>query len=251
MAYGKSTRYRKKAYRKRNYKKKYPSTKNLDRRIKKIEADKEIKNRDSLITSMTLLGDVTAASTNWTLLNDSLDQGTKVPDRIGDEVRITSVSLRIRLSTDVDEVKTTLVRCMVFWDRQANGLPFGYNGTDPTLGTFGPLIPSGASYVYNHYNPYLCGGRTTRYKMLYDKTFTLQPQGFNSDGTKSYQVVKLIKKKIKVNKIMKYKRGGDGTGNLDQIMSGALWLVLVADPTSSTTAPLAMTSYRLNYADSQ
>jgi len=248
-----------KTYRKRKTynRKKYPTTKKLAQKIKKIENDQEVKNRSDLVTAMGIGPTVSVSTTNYILLNASLDQGTAVPDRIGDEVRITSVSVIMRLTTDVDELKTTNIRCLVFWDRQTNGKSFGFDGTDPTLGQFGPFItPSTASFVYAHYNPYMCGGRTTRYKILYDKYISLNPSVVadfdesNGEVKKIIQSVRVKKFKVKVNKKVKYLRGGDGTGNLDQIMSGSLWLVLLSDPTSPTSnLPLGMVSYKLNYKD--
>lgn len=243
--------------RRRKVRKVGPTTKVLAKKIKKIENDQELKQRLDVYSGMTLTPDASlAANSNYKLINDSLDQGTGVTDRIGDQVRITSAMLRIRVTTDKDSLTTSLIRCLVFWDKQANGAAYGYDGTNPNLGSnLGPLITpaSSVSYVYAHYNPYTCGGRATRYKILYDKIWTVNPQTINdfdeaNGNTKAVNLAVIQKNlKIKVNKKMQFKRG-IATGNLADIQTGALWCVMVSDSTANQE-PSALISFKLNYKD--
>jgi len=243
--------------RRRRVRKVGPTTKVLAQKIKKIEGDQELKQRQGVYTGMTLTPDASAvANTNYALINDSLDQGTGVTDRIGDQVRITSAMLRLRITTDKDSLTSTLVRCIVFWDKQANGAVYGYDGTNPNLGAnLGPLLTpdSGVSMVYAHYNPYTCGGRATRYKILYDKIWTINPQTINNfvpaTGVTTTTNLAVIQKnlKIKVSKKMQFKRGNT-TGYITDIQTGALWCVMVSDSIAGQQ-PSALISFKLNYKD--
>ena len=261
MAQGRKRSYRKKRYTKR----KYPSNKKLDKRIKKIEADQEVKQRNGTKTAISIVDtpvlNAGASGGNAFLLNESIDQGVEVAARIGERIRITSINLRMRIFSNVNRLNTTLIRCMIFWDRQTNGFPFGsVDGVTGDLASGrGPLIApdDSVSLLYAHYNPYTCGGRTTRYKMLYDKVFTLTPKmaltyvisaedSDITDTTQAVQTTMYKKLKLKINKSVQYRRGTNA-GTLADIMTGSLWMILLQDEASLPSGGLL--NYKINFKD--
>lgn len=239
--------------------KKSTSTRTLAKKVRKIQNDQEVKQYQGVYTGITVYPDVGYGSGNWLFMNGSLDQGGAVTDRIGDALRLTSLMMKIRVTSDVDSLKTSLVRCMVFVDKQPNSHPFGStDGTTPQLGNgYGPLItPDGSvNFLYAHYNPYTCGGRATRYKILYDKVWRLEPKIVDSsiiassvtDTIGVVQSVLYKPLKIKLNKKVMYRRGVS-TGTLADISTNVVWVVLISD-SSTGEQPTALVSYKLNFKD--
>lgn len=236
---------------------KVPSNKTLNEKIKRIQNDEEVKQRISSRSNINIRDNVVDTNTNFNLilLNDSVDQGVSVAARIGDIVRWTSCKMRMRLTTSGAQIGSSLVRAMVIWDRQPNEHILG-DVASTTVGILGqpsgPLWENDAnSYVFAPYNPYTCGGKGTRYKVLYDKVINLTPkviQDVNGEVvTTSVVPVKAFKKvNIKLNNKTKYTRG-EATGLISNMMTGALYLVLISDVTANF--PTGYVQWKISYKD--
>lgn len=193
----------------------YKKINNLDRKIKKINNNIELKHTDAYFNEV-----VSNDGSDLLLLN-GMGEGLTVADRIGGQVTATSIQLRGQITTSEDNLSSTRVRVIAFWDKQANGaIPITGVGTtaggelldativdDPTLSPF--------NYKAND-----------RYRVIYDKIFTLNPHVVletNEDITTKVVPVSLqFKKKIKLGRVTKYDEGVTGIAS---ILTNSLFLV--------------------------
>lgn len=139
-------------------KKKAPTNKTLNNKIKRIQSKEELKHVDVLSSGTTL------PSTGTFLLLNGVDQGDTDILREGNDITATSIQWRIRYITDVDLVQHVHIRMIVFWDQQPNGAA-------PTAATLldTSVITSIINAPYNR-------NYQKRFKILHDSITTIVPQ---------------------------------------------------------------------------
>ena len=176
MKYGSKRSYSKRNYKynsKRNYKKN-PTTRTLDKKIKKIQKQQEIKYIDNWEKIEASHEPKATYPDSLPRLLNGLQIGTSAIDRIGSSVTATSLTFRgfmyvPNLQTIVKEEdlsRVPLVRMIIFWDESARDVPAIYGSPFSSQETLLDKS-SGADTVFCPYN------RSTRnrFKILYDKTY--------------------------------------------------------------------------------
>lgn len=197
-----------------------PRISTLNKKIKKIEDDIELKYNDREISQ-----NFSSATASLYLLNGIAVGDTQVT-RDGAQLNATSVQFRSVWTTSSLSTAGTVWRIIVFWDRQPNGLTplvTGALGTDALLNTTTITQPIYAPYQYE---------TQQRFRVLYDKIFAMNPYvvgDFNPEtGTTSTTAPQkmVIKKKIKLNRLVKY----DGsTASTADLTTNALWIAFLTD----------------------
>lgn len=178
------------SYRKRPAKK-GPSNKDLNKKINHIKnnlielKDQDVFNNGSVITNTGLL------------INGMNLTGS----RSGNDIQASSLTMKAIITSDIDTLVPSHVRCIVFWDRQPNGanaVLIGANGLlENNIVT--NLVVSPRNY-----------DTIERYKILDDFTFVLNPQQvFDFDvatGTTTtvIPVSHEVNRYYKLNRQMKY-----------------------------------------------
>lgn len=219
-----------------------PSINSLDKRIKKINSETELKWNDSFgtITSSDTAATVAA---NAVLLN-AMAQGTTAITRLGDLITMTSLQIRFLISSDIDRITTTQVRILIFFDRQANAAaPVIGSNNDTAL-----LDNSVVTLLYNSPFNHRC---SERYRVIYDKRVDMNPLCvFDFDvatGTTS-QVVQLGDSyKFKKSLSTKVKFNGAG-GAIGDVITNSLHIAVIT--AQATELPLVQFGARIYYKDS-
>jgi len=194
--------------------------KNMDKRIKQIKDDEELKYIDVLQGTANIPASGGSAQGLITLLNPAVTGDLPLNNREGGEIRCTSVQIRAHIltgSTAVTDFPTEF-RCILFWDRQPNvSAPTLYtSGTGSgTMGlidntTITPIIHAPLNHQVSE-----------RYKVLYDKIFILN--GTGSDD--SVPVAKFLTIRKKLNRKTKYTKTA-GVGSVTDIITNALYFVV-------------------------
>jgi len=107
----------------RRPKRKAPTNKSLNRKIKRIQNDIELKYKDVYSAATDI-----STTTALTLLN-GISQGDTTITRTGGQIRITSVHIKGTVTADPLNLLSDQYRMMVVWDAQANGAAPTLSGT--------------------------------------------------------------------------------------------------------------------------
>lgn len=188
------------------YKKRLPTVKNLDKRIRKIVNKQEIKT----MTVYQTLQNVPA--TGYTQALQVLAQGAGGAQYIGDQFTMTSVQLRGEINSSIADITNSIVRVLIVYDKE---------GGTPTLNSvLDTLVITKPVYApYNH-------DTQQRFKIIYDKVFNLIPSTENTvvaGVTTQVNVIgKYFRLKRRLNKTVKLLLGAS-------IETGSLTLLAVSD----------------------
>lgn len=203
---------------------------NVKKSIKKIRDEEELKHKDISVGF-----GATANAGTFVLLNP-LVQGDTTITRTADEVKFTSVQMRISLQSD-DVVgspgtSSNSVRYILFWDRQPNGAA-------PTVATLLDTSVAGNPYFapYNH-------DYQARYKILRDRTVDMSPN--YGALTIAQNMRRSISFKRRLARITKY---AGNAGTIADIQTNSLYILFIA---YSDTDPIAVTgggNSRVYYKD--
>lgn len=268
MAYG-SKRYGSKRYgSKRRYGSKknmstYKKVQNLDKKVKKIQREEELKFTNGPIHA-TVSDDVTDVITF-----NGIAQGTTAKTRIGNEIRLTSLTVRGIITNSSASALPSQVRCILFWDRQTNG-------AEPNIATDtnGLLYPVEGVHPLKYPINY---DQSDRYRVLWDHIWIFNPQiqgtqaisfntvaedtedpvGFTATNTGTLSpntyipVGHTFYKKFKLARKTKYM---DSDNTISAIASNSLNMVFIAqdygDPMPEDTEPhLVDFDWQLFYKD--
>lgn len=221
-----------------------PKASSLNRKIKRLNDMIELKFIDSFFS-----GSVNDNGSSIQLLN-GIPIGTDPDERVGLELRATSVQFRGYLLTDPDVLASSTVRIIVFWDRQANGsVPLTLTSLTAADGTILDLTtvtdPTLAPYNYSAID---------RYRVLYDKIITINPDVINTsvrdegppDVTTTATVLTKranFKKKIKLGRTVKY---DDASSGIASIATNSLYMVAY---TMEDDGPVLRFGSRFYYKD--
>lgn len=173
----------------------------LTRKVNKIarQMKAEIRHVDSGLLSATL--STGAQITHLT----HIDQGPDSDERLGNKVHLLKIAIR-GLFYGGDAVGN-VVRVVVFYDRQSNGLlPADANLFLPTLTPLAPRL----------------WGQQQQYWFIYDKTFALN----TSQGPRVWKMKK------RINKDQIY--GTSTSGSYTNVSKGAVWIYLISDSSAVT-----------------
>lgn len=214
-------------------KRKQPSNKSLNKKIKTIQNRQELKHLDRVFAGQTI------TTTEGPFLLNGIAIGDTDILRDGNEITCTSIQWRLRFQTDLDRIASgCVIRMIVFWDRQANG-------ADPTLALLLDLsvITNRLDAPYNH-------NTQERFKILHDQIIIMEPMSISdfdvTTGTTTTFVPRVTYKKGKrqLNRITKY----DGATNaIDDIVSNSLYVIFVSD--LATDPPIVSGGFRLYFKD--
>lgn len=223
--------------------------KSVKRSIKKLQSHEDLKWLD---WSSPFTGGAAAsvAIPNTGLL--VLLNGTTIGDgpigvRQGDHIAMTSIRWNLHFLTGTTSASVpTEIRMIVFIDKQSNaGLPFIYRaggsaGLLDATTFIGATTISGIHAPYNH-------PAMRRYKIIYDKHWTMTSPTANSAATAMIPGSRQVKRTKKLNKMVRYTDADPGTGDQTDIISGALYVVfLSSDPTPLVNV---FGNFRLFYKD--
>lgn len=225
-----------------NRKRRVPTNKQLDKKIKKLQSDVELKYTDTYTTS-----DISTTAT-LILLNSTV-RGAEQDQRIGNMIRGTSLQWRGHVSTDIVDSGLVAIRyrILIFWDRQANAaapLLFGNSGSASLLDT--TTVTDATLAPYNHNN-------VARYKILYDKPFLLEPKVVGdmdpATGTTTYygQIVKHFNGHLNLSRKIRYDESNNG--DITDIVTNSLYIGAISDRAAAATNPFLEVGTRMYYKD--
>lgn len=195
--------------------------KKLAKRVRAIEAEVEDKYFDITTPYANVVIDNTAPQATTVCLCTPV-QGNDVNDRVGDEVTIKKLELRMAIKQSTTVITECRVRVSVIWYKNSN-----------TLALFPPQVwTTGLALAIPHPTFAM---RNHQYKdsftMIYDKQFILK--SLDWDGTTNVipDIHNVIIKK-RLNKKVQY-IAGPGAGTFADINNNGLWLMI---STSAGTA---------------
>lgn len=222
--------------------KRVPTNYQLNRKIKKLQTDEELKYVERYFTRI-LDDDKTTSGQAYQLdLVNGVAVGANATSRVGNQIRATSLHIRYSIQVNPAFPTTTPPNCriVIFWDRQANqALPELYGATNSASLLHTTVAPP--IYAQTNVNNW------KRYKLLYDKVHVLEPYDIQSPVVAVRN--NYFKKKIKLNRIIQY---DDSTGDNTAISTNALWVAAFSTAPYSATdiyKPVLHLCYRFYYKD--
>lgn len=237
-------RPRNRRFRRTNRYRRIPTNKSLNKKIKKIENQVELKWYETILS-----GTIDENTVTPLILNAPV-QGVSQTTRIGYKHTATSLKWIGYISPDLGSVTgNTIVRMIIFWDRQSNGVAPNITGNILTGTTallqqvqtpsFIPAVAWQAHYqIENH----------KRFKILYDEVMDLAPQySYVNTVSNAVQVgvnTCVLRGKVKLGRDVMQ----DGTlGDTSSMVTNALYCVLMAS--NVTLQPSAYINFRYYYKD--
>lgn len=172
---------------------------------------------------------VTNATTSQLALLNNMQLGTSGVQRIGRQVTIKSLYLRIGANA-ASTGSAGILRLLCVWDTQANGAVFAGGDLFEDANANGIIV-----------SPLNMSNRE-RFRVVMDKTYNLGGQGA-VDGVGPDTIH--IEKFKKMNTVVTYNGGNAGT--IADIATNALYLVFVS--TVFTAAPLTSVYARIRFTD--
>ncbi|AXH77559.1 MAG: capsid protein [Cressdnaviricota sp.] len=218
---------------------------NLEKKIKKIEGEPELKysNKPIQETAVAGLGVVGFP------LNDTIAQGLEPNQRIGNKITATSLSFKGILVTDQGRLGYSIFRVMVYWYSDQIAASPVIIGDDLTgtrcMLTVADGLVSSPSFALPYSRAYV----PKTFKVLYDKTYVLNANTYYTDDTagtvtRYAPVSKNIQFKIPLNRVIQFDNDGIG---LASMAGNSLYIAVIADNTNSPGILSGCT--RFNYRD--
>lgn len=211
--------------------KKRPTVRSVAKSIKKIQSQQELKHEDVIQTA------VEAPDTGVITLLNGVASGTSNETRIGDDIHATSIQFRAVYASQTDNIVSNVVRHIIFWDQQPNGV----------IATMGDLLD--ISFITRPTEAPYNEDFQKRFKILYDRVHVITPQVplvvTAGVTTASLRVKKYARMKRKLSRTVKY--DGDTSGIAD-IQTNSLCSLVVSD-TAAGTCPEVSAGYRFYYKD--
>lgn len=218
----------------------------LEKKVKQIEYETEVKYKDTIFTGIEMADTGTIANT---LLVNGLQQGQTSITRIADDVVYTSFQLRGCISHQIPTTATNLApvyRLVIVRDMQPNGVAMTFgNLFDTTVITDPVYAPRNMDYI-------------DRFHVYYDKVGILNINAsFITSGTGTPLVttttqVADVGRTIKVFKKLGFKTnyGLSNAGTVADIAKNSLYMLFMSDQSSaSNNGPVFNGGIRLYYKD--
>jgi len=218
---------RRRRVRKRDFRQRNPTNKNLSKRIRKIEDNQELKWKDTDIDVVPLANN---PGTAQVILLNGLTQGDTSTTRDGSLVSFTSIQCRAEITSLNSTTSGFVYRILVVRDSQANAAaPLATQILDDS--GFGQLM-------FAPYSRLELG----RFKIVYDKM-----GHFNHFIANTVYHVP-IKFKKKLSSKTNYGRGNAGT--IADIVKNSYYMILLSDqPLGGTSTPIITASVRMYFKD--
>lgn len=224
---------------KKQFKKKFSNKKpvttvdkNLDRRLKKIEGEVELKYIDLFINTATI---PTEPLNLMYCLNTSV-LGTAIGTRIGSDIVAKKLMVRLAVRGTPGLLGEARFRIIIFWYKNSNTLtPLISQVIDPGTGPTAPTLG-----FYNQYYK-------ESIKVIYDTIRILKPIDWNG-GVITFPDIVDISKTISFNRKVKYVTGAGG-GTQADILDNSLWFCITTSAGAAANNPNIELSTRLFYAD--
>lgn len=203
--------------------KRKPTTKSLDKRVKTINRMIDLKWSD---VGAVIVADDTIATVNANaLLLNGMAQGTSAITRLGDRITATSLQIRYFAFSDADNINTTHIRVLVVLDNQTNAAA-------PDIGANNDVSILDASVVTLLYNAPYNHRTADRYKILHDKRMDFNPLMAGTTTPASGIVTAVVpishSKYFKRNMHRQLKYNGAGATVAD-IVSGSIFIFVITD----------------------
>lgn len=223
-----------------NPKKKGPSNKSLNKKIKNIENNlMELKFQDIFDN-----GDL-IANTGISEYLLPIAQGDTASTRTGSVINPTSIQCRISIQTDIDQNAPCRARAILFWDKQANNAAPTLVGASTTLSLLDNTVVTDTTMSPINFN------NIDRYTVLWDKLWTFNPKtnltvvAGATTQVVAQEVVKVLRRKL--GRVVKY----NGTGaTVASIVTNSLFIAYFTNVTTVANQPTVVASYRIYYRDS-
>lgn len=216
----------------------------IEKKIKDMENDPELKWWDHQI-------ELLAASPVTVPVNiNPLLQGTTSTTRLANRVQATSVQGRYTFIQDENSLAPYTGRVIVFWDKG----PKGAACATTDLLDLTTITSANSNTVYAPYNL----KNAPRFKILYDKSFTVNPivafsQENNASGTPN-DIITFVPVqshpyhfKIPLKRVVNYGLGNAGT--IADISQNALYVVCLSDIAVGADPPQMTGGFRFIYKD--
>lgn len=203
-----------------------PTTRQLDRRVKKIQNREEVMVIDRFVTANPTTG------AQFVDFLCPIAQGDSYNQRDHNKVYATSVKFRYIVQNDVSDPvdHSQTIRIMVLWDKNPNGsLPTPYGTLQSVLDNRTITSPTLMPYNKDMY---------ARFKIIYDKTHVCTP------FVTTQQVIHYKRKKRLLGRQITF---ADANGNVASIDSNNVVLMILSD--TSAFPPQCVLGSRLYFKD--
>lgn len=223
----------------------------LEKKLTHLSQDTELKHRDILTSAV--IADTTPDATNLILLNGVPQEAASAGNTVreGDQFRVTSLQIRGTIDLNQNTNVGTIVRMMIFWDRQPNGV---IPNVDDVLD---------AAVITTYVFAPLEFDTRNRYKVIYDKSVSLFPQvqATQSDtniaaGTGANTITTSLfgsqRKSFKIfKKLNRQVYAGLGTDELiASISSNSLYFLFMSTTPNASNPPTLTFGSRIFFKDS-
>lgn len=225
--------------RKRFHRRKVPTNRQLNRKIKKLENNVELKWLDGYSPA------ITAPKTGQVVPLCSVTQGTAPINRIGDMINATSIKIRYSILSPSAILDPVRVRVVVFWDKTPAGVSPLLIGGSITGSVFDNTVTVQPVFAPINWN------YVDRYRIIYDKVITLNPKvvlvtDASGNVTDYCSVMSTHKKKIKLGRHIKY---DDNAPGIASYATNGLFMGILGD-VAPGNEPTVEYSTRLYFKDS-
>lgn len=221
-------------------KKKAPTNKNLDKRIRRMQNKEEVKHVDTVIPGVTMVSIPIVAQT---ILLNGFVQGNANSTRIGDQVTSTSIQMKgnITMPSVATITTPTTWRIIVFRDMQSNGVaPTAAMLLDVSTITHYYIAPYNSDYTH-------------RFRVIFDKRGTINPNyvgTFNvATGVTTAQSQTIQKISFKRRIGFSVYNGLGNAGTIADIAKNAIYVLLISDIPTGSGPPTLEAGFRYNYKD--
>lgn len=232
--------YRKKTYRHKRYKD-TPIYKELNQKISKLRSDEELKYLYKNVGPAVVMIPADSGSpvpSQYVACLNSLQQGVQSGTRIGDQISIKSLNLRLYThgyNTFLNECRVRVV--LVLW-KCSSGTAF-----DPDLIFQGKgTIP----YTIDQYTGDQVG-KGKDFKILMDKQYDMIPS-VALTATTVIPDIDIVQYNKRMN--IKVQFNTQNTGTYADIDKNAIWLYVTTSGTSATINPYVFWTSKISYTDS-
>lgn len=211
--------------------------KNLLKRVRKIEAEQELKYSETYLTYTTIPWE--GATPFWLIgcLNTSTSGPGQVNQRVGTKTANKRLDMRIVFRQQPGNVYDDRIRMCILWFKNSNG-------ASPTLPTlFDQSLVAGGTY--NFFNDQY----KESYKVIHDETFDMKPIAWdgNPAGICIGDVLS-INRSIKLNRTSRFVTGA-GAGTYVDVLDNALYIVFMTSTQFNATNAQVLFQSRCWYYD--
>lgn len=202
----------------------------LQKAVRKIQTHQELKHLDTF-------NSVPPTTAGVVILLNDMATGDTTTTRDGNDITCTSIQWRMRILSDVDAIKGFMVRHILFWDSAPQG-------ASPPVGSVLDISVITSNVLAPYHRDF-----QKRYKILYDKTFCVNPDIVTtivsgSPATATGSKIVADQGKRSLSRVTKFIAASAGIVNME---SNALYSIIFTDAT--TDAPIMQCGYRLYFKD--